>query len=349
VVAAFTFSAGVADAAEHPERFGQPYQIDLGFGYGDTDLTPPSVVLPLLEADQDVTAILDTRFTPAQAGGTSVNTFQYDSAGRALPIALTDGAAPRTADDIVVAPTTARQLGLGVGSTISLNGKVGAHSYRISGLGFVPQTAYNDYNHGAWLSPAGYRQLFTTGFLNHEAFLAVRPDADVDAVLTRLNANARSALGPQAVLFMSKSALPKQVVEIRDVRVLPLVLGGFLALLAVGAVGHALATAVRRRRRDVAVLRALGMTRRQSRELVVTQASVLAVIGLLFGIPLGLALGRTLWRLVSDTTPLQYIPPVAFWTLVLIVPLALVIANLLAALPGRLAARMHVADVLRAE
>jgi hypothetical protein len=56
-----------------------------------------------------------------------------------------------------------------------------------------------------------------------------------------------------------------------------------------------------------------------------------------------------LWRLVSDTTPLQYIPPVAFWTLVLIVPLALAIANLLAALPGRLAARMHVANVLRAE
>jgi ABC-type lipoprotein release transport system permease subunit len=67
------------------------------------------------------------------------------------------------------------------------------------------------------------------------------------------------------------------------VRVLPRALGAFLVLLALGTVGHALATAVRRRH-DVAVLRALGMTRRQSQGVVVTQASVLAVAGLLFGI-----------------------------------------------------------------
>lgn len=116
---------------------------------------------------------------------------------------------------------------------------------------------------------------------------------------------------------------------------LPVVLGGFLALLSVGAVGHALATAVRRRRHDVAVLRALGMTRWQSRGVVVTQATVLAGVGLLFGVPLGLALGRTLWRVVADSTPLLYAPPVALWALVLIVPGVLLMANLLAAWPGR--------------
>jgi hypothetical protein len=38
------------------------------------------------------------------------------------------------------------------------------------------------------------------------------------------------------------------------VRTLPVVLAGFLGLLAVGTVGHALASAVRRRRYDLAVL-----------------------------------------------------------------------------------------------
>ena len=42
--------------------------------------------------------------------------------------------------------------------------------------------------------------------------------------------------------------------------VLPLALGGFLALLAAGAVGQALTMAVRRRRRELAVLRTLGLT-----------------------------------------------------------------------------------------
>jgi ABC-type lipoprotein release transport system permease subunit len=127
------------------------------------------------------------------------------------------------------------------------------------------------------------------------------------------------------------------------------VLGVFLALLAVGAVGHALATAVRRRSHDVAVLRALGMTQRQSRWVVVTQACVLAVIGLALGVPLGLALGRTTWRAVADYTPLQYVAPTAMWTLLLVGPAALLIVNVLAAVPGRRAARLPVSQVLRAE
>ncbi len=48
--------------------------------------------------------------------------------------------------------------------------------------------------------------------------------------------------------------------------------------------------------------------------------------------------------MVADGTPLQYVPPVAFWALVLIVPLALVIVNLLAALPGRRAARRRIGE-----
>jgi len=131
--------------------------------------------------------------------------------------------------------------------------------------------------------------------------------------------------------------------------VLPLVLGVFLALLAIGAVGHALATAVRRRSHDIAVLRALGMTQWQCRWVVVTQASVLAVIGLLLGVPLGLAVGRTVWRAVADYTPLQYVPPFALWAMLLVAPATLLIANLLAAWPGRRAARLRISHILRTE
>ncbi len=136
---------------------------------------------------------------------------------------------------------------------------------------------------------------------------------------------------------------------LEQVRLLPLLLGVFLVVLAVGAVGHALATAVRRRRHDLAVLRALGMTRWQTRGVVVTHATVLAVVGLVFGVPLGMALGRTVWRSVADYTPLQYEPPLAFWALLLVGPVAVLVSNLLAAWPGRTAARLRIGHVLRAE
>ena len=137
--------------------------------------------------------------------------------------------------------------------------------------------------------------------------------------------------------------------EIEQVRVLPIVLGGFLAVLAIGAVGHALATAVRRRQHDLAVLRALGMTQWQCRWVTVTQATLLALIGLVFGVPLGIAIGRTLWRAVANYTPIQYVPPAALWALALIGPAALLLANLLAAWPGHRAARLRIAHILRAE
>jgi ABC-type antimicrobial peptide transport system permease subunit len=91
------------------------------------------------------------------------------------------------------------------------------------------------------------------------------------------------------------------------------------------------------------------MTRWQSRCVVVTQASVLAVLGLLVGVPLGVALGRTTWRTVADYTPLEYVPPVALLALLLVGPLALLVANLLAAWPGQQVARLRIAQVLRAE
>jgi ABC-type lipoprotein release transport system permease subunit len=138
-----------------------------------------------------------------------------------------------------------------------------------------------------------------------------------------------------------------QVIE--DLRVLPLALSAFLALLAVGAVGHALFVAVGRRQRDLAILRALGMTRPQVRLVVATHASVLTVIGLVLGIPLGLVLGRIVWRLVAGIIPLAYYPPLALPALLLISPVALVIANALATWPQQRAARMRAGQILRTE
>jgi ABC-type lipoprotein release transport system permease subunit len=187
--------------------------------------------------------------------------------------------------------------------------------------------------------------------------VALRPGVDAAAVADRIQKNVRADLiaagadpdsADTSELF-NLPAAPSSLQEVEQVRTLPLFLAGFLALLAVGAVGHALATAVRRRRHDVAVLRAVGMTRMQSRGVVVTQATVLALVGLAAGVPLGVALGRTVWRYVADTTPLFYIAPVALLALVLIAPAALLAANLLAVWPGRLLARLRIGHTLRAE
>jgi ABC-type lipoprotein release transport system permease subunit len=67
------------------------------------------------------------------------------------------------------------------------------------------------------------------------------------------------------------------------VRDTPLVLGAVLALLAVGTLAHVLLTGVQRRRRDLAVLKTLGLLRSQLLRVVCWQASALAVVALLAG------------------------------------------------------------------
>jgi ABC-type lipoprotein release transport system permease subunit len=143
--------------------------------------------------------------------------------------------------------------------------------------------------------------------------------------------------------------LPQTLDNLRFVRPLPFLLAGFLLVLGVGAVGHSLVSAVRRRRHELAVLRTMGMTPRQAWASSAWQATALALVGVVVGVPLGLALGRVLWRWVAEAAPLYYVAPTAILVLVLALPITVLAANALAALPGRAAARLRPAHVLRTE
>jgi hypothetical protein len=352
VLAAFTFSAGVSDAAANPARFGQTNQLQAFVGLNGQTFGPAGAALHAVTRDPDVAGVNDARIAVAYSADTSVTTYAYAPAGgKRLPVVLTAGRMPATADEVVLAPTTARQLHAVVGSRIPLSGASVPRIVTVTGIGFVPEGSHNGYATGAWITPAGYARIFHGA---HYAFkfriieVALRPGADARAVARRLDKGTARAVGGQGPTF-GVPAPPGAVQQLRDVAVLPIALSVFLVLLAVGAVGHALATAVRRRRHELAVLRALGLTRPQARMVVVTQASVLTLIGLVFGVPLGLALGRGIWRIVAQSTPLAYHPPLALLALLLIAPAGLLAANLLAAWPAHRAAGLPSGQVLRTE
>ncbi len=348
VIGVLTFADGVADAAGNPARFGQTWQLGAFLGYNDDDIPNVGGLLTATAGDPGVAAVNDARLAVAHAGpdDRAVSLFTYAPVGSPLTTVLTGGRMPGSATEVALAPTTARALHAGLGSRIRFTGAADGKELTVVGVGFVPTSPHNDYADGGWLTPDGYRSLFGTKLKFHFALIALRPGADPGAVSRRLTSLPGASPG-MFLVWADEFSLP--LAQLRDVRGLPVALGVFLMLLAVGAVGHALATAVRRRRLDVAVLRALGMTRWQSRGVVVTQASLLAMVGLVFGVPLGVALGRTVWRVVADYTPLAYVPPVALVALMLVGPLALVVANVLAAWPGQQAAQLRIAHVLRAE
>jgi putative ABC transport system permease protein len=129
----------------------------------------------------------------------------------------------------------------------------------------------------------------------------------------------------------------------------PLLLGLGLTVGAVTAMGLTLVASVRRRRRSMAMLRALGFTGRQLASSVAWQSSVAVVIGLAVGLPLGIVSGRFLWDVFAENIYVVPSPTVPAIPIIAVAVGALVLGNLVAAIPGRIAAHTPAALLLRTE
>jgi ABC-type lipoprotein release transport system permease subunit len=99
----------------------------------------------------------------------------------------------------------------------------------------------------------------------------------------------------------------------------------------------------------LALLKALGFTPRQLARVVAWQASVTALAGVIVGVPLGILIGRQLWTLFARSINAVPDPTVPTLSVILVVLGSLIFANLVATIPGRIAARTSTALALRAE
>jgi ABC-type lipoprotein release transport system permease subunit len=142
---------------------------------------------------------------------------------------------------------------------------------------------------------------------------------------------------------------PAEIINYRSLGTTPALLGGSLAAGAAFAFGLTLVSSVRRRRRDVALLKTLGFTRRQLAAVIAWQSTVAVAMGIVVGVPVGIVLGRWLWELFAHNIDVVPSPSVPALSIFLIVLGALVFANLVAAVPGFVAARTKTAPLLRAE
>jgi len=129
----------------------------------------------------------------------------------------------------------------------------------------------------------------------------------------------------------------------------PLLFAVALSVFGAATLLHLLLVSVARRRVEAGLLKALGFVRRQVAAAVCWQATVVALVGIAVGAPLGIATGKVLWRVFATNFG---VVPVAVVEPVLIAALAVGVlagANLLAAVPALLAARSQPARLLRAE
>jgi ABC-type lipoprotein release transport system permease subunit len=141
---------------------------------------------------------------------------------------------------------------------------------------------------------------------------------------------------------------PAEIVNYQSTGSTPVILAAGLAVGAVVALALTLIASVRRRRRDLALLKTLGFTSRQLSATIAWQASVIALVATIIGVPIGIAAGRQLWTLFArsiDAVPEPTVPA----SLIVVAIGTLILVNLVAAIPARIAARTPAALALRSE
>jgi putative ABC transport system permease protein len=148
---------------------------------------------------------------------------------------------------------------------------------------------------------------------------------------------------PQAEVFDRtefKEQFDEMVNQILGLVYVLLFLAIFIALIGIA---NTLALSVHERTRELGLLRAVGMTRRQLRSSVRWEAVIIAVLGTLIGLAIGIFFGWTIIQALKDEGfEVFAVPPGQLITIVIAAGLAGVVAALF---PARRAAKL---DVLRA-
>jgi len=339
IVGALGLVHGIDDALHTPARSGQVWTASI---QPDDSSQIPSMVGPLRE-NRDIASVTQLTLVPMNIGGAGLPVYSVAPVKSFKPFVLLSGRMPKTPDEVALAPATVKALHKHVGDSVSIAGD-NTQTMRVVGTTLLLQTPHAGFDQGAWVSPAGLARL-TTDASAAEVGLLVKSRAGV--AQTALIKHLRDRF--PGVDIETASDPPQDVLLLQNVRNLPRALAAFLALLGIAAVGHALLMTVRRRRHDLAVLRAIGLRPRQSAAAVFWQAMTVAIVVLAIGIPLGIIIGRVSWRWVADSTPLLYAPPLAALAILIAIPAAIALANALAAYPASRAAGVRPAEVLRTE
>jgi FtsX-like permease family len=340
VLAALVFASSLSYVIGDPAVVGWDWDVTVGNPHSG-DVYQQAV--PQLRADSFISGFTATAMGDVVLDGSDDVTLvgMQTLRGQVVPPVLA-GRLPRTGNEIALGGRELRTLGKAVGDTVLAHGSNGVVSLRITGEVVLSPEITNEQTQlgtGAVMTRGGAAAVSGTPMPRNVFLVSLRKPVSPTA-LTRLRQQFPGTVLP--------ATPPPEVRDLSGVTALPLALAFVLMLLACATIAHTLLTSVRQRRRELAILKTLGFVTRQVRATVAWQATAIAGVGLIIGLPLGLIAGRFAWLLFAGQAAIVPAPVISPLTL-LAFPVVLLLANLIAAIPARTAARTQPAVVLRAE
>ena len=347
VVATAIFGSNLTGVTGTPRRYGWPWQLGVvtGSGYGDTRT---AAVRDTLEHRPGVRSWDWLAIESGSVAGRPVPVLMGDEA---VDFPIVTGRAPRAPGEAVLGRATAERLGIANGDRvrITVGGAVrGSWPARVVGTAVLPAIGQFGSDRtglgvGAFLVVPSRTLHRDTSFTGVHLDEGVRPTQFLASI--RTGVQRWDAAGAPPLTYV-EPVRPPEIVNADSMRTAPALLAGVLALALLLALTLSIGASVNARRIDYAVFRALGFRSTQVGRSVRWQALTTMVVGVLGGIPVGIAVGRILWGRFADELGIAPTVDLPIAVLGIVAGGALFGALLAAWLPARRAARRSPAAVL---
>lgn len=365
VVAALTFGASFHTLLRSPDLYGWNWDSAIydQSGYGNLDLAGAH---QLLDAKPEIAGWSGAFFGADSVDGRNLALLGMDLGSEVAP-PLLSGRMIESHDEIVLGSATADQLHKHVGDDVQIGVGTNLTTLRVVGTATLPTIGISHGAHtslgvGALVVPElvpGFARYVAGGGPpgSHQAaavgppiiFVRFTPGANRDRA-TALVSDAAHALGQQpGSAQVIGPQRPAEIVNSSNVGGAPALLAWTLAAAAAVSLAIALASSVRRRHHEFALLQSLGFTRHQLAASIAWQATITVGVGIILGVPLGVALGRALWTAFADQLDVVPQPSIPIVLLLAVTAAALAIANIAAAFPAHMARRVRPAVALYIE
>ncbi|MEP6659014.1 MAG: FtsX-like permease family protein [Acidimicrobiales bacterium] len=336
---------GVDRLYDVPARHGWPWDVAIG----NINFKMVPATLSRLATDPRLAKQTQAAFGQVSLNGVSSEVFAFDPSGTAPPEILS-GRLPTSPNEIALGSREMHRLGVAVGDTVALSVAGGEFDNVEDDVSDVEQSLTVV---GTTLAPMfGESDLGDVSVVPLDTIKAAGGRAYPTLVMARLSGPDPSAVEAQLERDLSEEQLldivPARVVNMHRVRRVPLL--GIVLASALGTIvlAYVVFAGVRSYRRELAVLRAIGLDAKRVRRVMVWHGALTAIVVVVIGIPFALLAGAALWRRVTDDIgirPGAVVPPALF----LVVPASIAVAVAAGLFADRRARRSHVAEVLRAE
>ena len=299
------FGASLSTLVSTPRLYGDAFQVRFS---PSSNQPLPASLLSQLKADPAIDGI-----TEGVGSEITINNVSVAGAIALTPIngpvllSTVDGHAPTRSGEIGLGSTTMRQVGAHLGSVIPVTVQLSTGGSRTAAFRVVSRVSFPaDFGNGglgtgAVFSTRGYLDtVCQPGPAQASCKVAVGQSLPVN-ILARAVPGLRGhvAIVHYARLYASVAqypVVPTSLVNFGQAVNFPFIFGVALVVFGVATLAHLLVASVARRRREVGLLKALGFVNGQIGAAVCWQATTVALVGIVVGIPLGVVVGREVWR-----------------------------------------------------